>query len=292
MKQNQFLEVYSKFLQKFLDPRQPLKIVFDCSNGAAGLILKKFTTNNSKLKIYFINENPDGRFPGHGPDPLKKEKWKAFRDLRFAVRKYKADLGAVFDADADRVFFVDNLTRPVEPDIAARLLIWRLRPQKIVIDVRAGWLLRKFRISNFEFRFFESKVGHSFIERKMVAEQADFGAEHSGHYYFKKFFYLDSGILAAIEVINAVSRLPYKFSDFVDLLPPYYRREIDFPLNQLRYKTQAGLLKKLGRLRMEFPDWWFNLHFSETEPLLRLDVEAVEKFQLQKQILKLKKILL
>lgn len=253
-KQNQFLEIYSKFLQKFLDPKKPLKVVFDCPNIVAETILKKLF-QKSKIKVFF--------------------------------KKNKADLSAVFDADADRVYFIDNLGRFVDSDIISRLLIWRLRPQKIVIDVRAGWLLK-----NLKLKIFPSKVGHLFIERKMVAERADFGAEHSGHYYFKKFFYLDSGILAAIEVINAVSRLPYKFSDFVDLLPQYYRQEIDFPLNQLKYKTKAGLLKKLGRLRMEFPDWWFNLHFSQTEPLLRLDIEAAEKSQLQKQILKLKKILL
>jgi phosphomannomutase len=269
MKPNQFLEVYSKFLRKFLRPprlarqwsrsARTLKVVFDCPNIVAKNIIRK-VFQQSKIKVFFKKNS-------------------------------KADLIVSFDLDADRAFFVDNLGRAVDSDIITRLLIWYLKPQKIVIDMRAGWLIRKFRISNFEFRIFESRVGHPFIEKKMVFKQADFGVERSGHYYFKKFFYLDSGILAAIEVINAVSRLPYKFSDFVDLLPQYYRQEINFPLNQLSSKTKADLIKK-SDWRREFPNWWFSLHLSETEPLLRLDIEAVEKSQLQKQILKLKKILL
>lgn len=273
MKQNRFLEIYSKFLQKFLDPKKPLKVVFDCPNVVAKNIIRK-SFQKSKIKVFF--------------------------------EKNKADLNISFDIDADRAVFIDNLGRAVDPDVIARLLIWRLRPKKIVIDVRAGWLLRKLKTKNLKLKTIESQIGHSFFERKMVSRQADFGAEHSGHYYFKKFFYLDSGILAAIEVINAVSRLPYKFSDFVDLLPLSYRREINFHLNQLKYKTPASLFKKIERvykkqvvkvshldeLRMEFSDWWFNLHLSETESLLRLNIEALEKSQLQKQVFKLKKTIL
>lgn len=139
----------------------------------------------------------------------------------------------------------------------------------------------------------------------MREKKADFGAEHSGHYYFKEFFGLDSGILAAIEVINAVSRLPYKLSDFVDLLPPYHRWGMDFPLTQFSPQTKSVLLKKIERayekravkishldgLTMEFAEWWFNLRFSQTEPLLRLNIEAVKKSKLQEQVFKLKKLL-
>jgi phosphomannomutase len=279
-RRNQFLEIYSKFLQQFLKPQKPLKVIFDCSNGTAGLVLKKLLkpktpalpAGRQNLKPIFINEKPDGNFP-------------AINQLRAAVKKNKADLGVIFDGDADRALFVDNKSHFIDSDAIARLLIWHLRPKKIVIDVRVGWLLRNLKI-------IESQVGHPFIEKKIVSEQADLGFEHSGHYYFKKFFYLDSGILAALEVINAVSRLPYKFSDFVDLLPRYYRQEINFPLNQLKYKTPASLSKRFGGLRKEFSDYWFNFHFSQTEPLLRLDIEAVDKPQLQKQILKFKKILL
>lgn len=143
----------------------------------------------------------------------------------------------------------------------------------------------------------------------MREEKADFGAEHSGHYYFKQFFYLDSGILAAIEVINALSKLPYKISDFVDLLPQYYRSEIDIKYKVESIKDKENLLKKiegkylllntkylirishLDGLTMEFPEWWFNLRFSQTEPLLRLNVEAAEKSKLQEKVFRFKKLL-
>ena len=303
-----YFHLYFSFLKKFYSPNpdKKLKVVFDCSNGTAGLILEKFTTNHSKLKIYFINDKPDGYFPAHGPNPLKPG---AVKQLQAAVEKNKADLGIIFDADADRVFFVDDKSRFIDPDAVARLLIWHLKPKKVIIDVSAGWLVKKLKI-------IESKVGHYFIKQKMRKENADFGAEHSGHYYFKEFFGLDSGILAAIEVINAVSRLPYKLSDFVELLPKYYRQEINIRRQTSNFKCQE-LLKKIedyyklkalpGRqagerykllrisrldgLTMEFSDWWLNLRFSNTEPLLRLNVEAQSKFKLQEQIFKLKKLL-
>ena len=296
-----YFHLYFSFLKKFYSPNpdKKLKVVFDCSNGTAGLILEKFTTNHSKLKIYFINDKPDGYFPAHGPNPLKPG---AVKQLQAAVEKNKADLGIIFDADADRVFFVDDKSRFIDPDAVARLLIWHLKPKKVIIDVSAGWLVKKLKI-------IESKVGHYFIKQKMRKENADFGAEHSGHYYFKEFFGLDSGILAAIEVINAVSRLPYKLSDFVEFLPKYYRSEINLKCKAESIKHKENLLKKiegknllinakylirishLDGLTMEFSDWWFNLRFSNTEPLLRLNVEAKSQFKLQEQIFKLKKLL-
>jgi len=261
MKSSYFINLYSQFLKKFLKPARPLKIVFDYSNGTAEMVLKKLKINNSKEK--------------------------------------QADLGVIFDGDGDRALFVDDKGRSVDPDAVARLLIWYLRPRKIVISAVVGQLVRKFRV-------FETPVGHIFIAKKMMAEKADLGIEHSGHYYFKKFFYLDSGILAAIEVINAVSRLPYKFSDFVDLLPASYRREINFPTEKIKslekienyfnLKPNTYNLKpkinRLDGLKIEFPDWWFNLRPSQTEPLWRLDIEAQDKNKLQAEILNLEKILL
>ncbi|MDP3052797.1 MAG: hypothetical protein Q8N22_02495 [bacterium] len=298
MNQNQFLESYSKFLQKFLKlqkpPRlagqwsrlaRPLKVVFDCSNGVAGLVLKKIKSPlNSKFII--LNSEPDGDFPAHGPNPSKPG---ATKQLQAAVKKHKADLGIIFDADGDRMLCVDNKSRFVDPEVSARLLIWHLKPKKIIIDTTTGWLVKK--LATYNQKLITSKVGQYFIKQKMRAENADFGAERSGHYYFREFFGLDSGILAAIEVINAVSELPYKLSDFVDFLPQYYRSEIDISVNQRNqrqsalllkkieqtYKNQALKISRLDGLTMEFADWWFNLRFSQTEPLLRLNIEALEK---------------
>jgi len=305
-----YIKIYSNFLKKFLNSRKPLKVIFDCSNGTTGLVLKKIFSKYKLLTTYYLNDNPDGNFPAHGPNPSAKN---AINQIKKEVLRQKADLGAIFDADGDRIFFVDNLGHLIDPDVIARLLIWRLNPKKVVIDVRAGWLIKnlKSQISQPKeenLKIIESKIGHYFIKKLMRKINADFGAERSGHYYFPaqngKKFYFDSGILAAIEIINAISELPYSLADFNDLLPQYYRsEEINIKSQISNLKSQKLLFKKienyfklqttnykllttnhLDGLTMEFNPsagsgqaWWFNLRPSNTESLLRLNIEAINK---------------
>lgn len=287
---NKYQKPYVIFLKKFLVLQKPLKIVFDCSNGSIGPIVRQLIINNRQLITKIINEKPDGNFPAHGPDPSAQN---ATSDFKKAVLKNKADLGVIFDADGDRVFFMDDKGRILDTDIAANLLIIYLQPKKIIINTPIGWLIRK------NFKFFESKVGRSYLEKMMEEKDADFGVEYSGHYYFKNFFYRDSGIMAAIEFINAVSKLPYKLSDFVDLSPQYFRTEINLRLttNNLQqklekikkaYKDRVVKTSKKDGLFMEFKDFWFCIRPSNTEPLLRIYAEATNKQALDKQ----KKILL
>ncbi len=302
-----YFRLYSFFLKKFYspNPNKKLKVVFDCSNGTSGIVLEelflksKIKNQKSKFKFILINEKPDGNFPAHGPDPLKPG---AVKQLQAAVKKNKADLGIIFDADGDRMFCIDDKSRFVEPDAIARLLVWQLKPKKIIIDVSTGWLVKKIKNQKSKIKIIESRVGHFFIKQKMRTENADFGAENSGHYYFKKFFGLDSGILAAIEVINTISKLPYRLSDFVELLPKYYHQEINIGLKQVKpanllktveqaYQKEAVKISNLDGLIMEFPDWWFNLRFSQTEPLVRLNIETAEKSKLQEEVSKLKNYL-
>jgi len=294
-----FLNLYTRFLRKFFKIKKPLKAVFDCSNGTAGLILKNFLKPKTQnLKPIFINQTPDGNFPAHGPNPLGPG---ALKQLRAAVKKQRADLGVIFDVDGDRIFIIDDQSRFVNPDIVAWLLIWHLEPKKVIIDARFGWLVKKFQVSSSKFQVFESKVGHYFIEKLIREKKADFGAEQSGHYYFKKFFNADSGILAAIEIINAVSRLPYKLSELIEFLPAYYRSgELNFPVKQIKqkerlmnrlkkeYQHKAVKISELDGLKMEFNPpagkWWFNIRPSNTEPLIRLNIEAVSKKILDQKI--------
>lgn len=295
-----YIKTYADFLKKFLNPQRQLKVVFDCSNGTAGPIIKRLTTDDQRLTTYFINDKMDGDFPAHGPNPLKKG---ALNDLRTAIKKYKADLGVIFDADADRVFFLDNKGEFVNPDAIARLLIWRLKPKKTIIDIRTGWLVKKYRVSSIKYQ--TSRVGHYFIKKLMRKIKADFGAEYSGHYYFpvktgEEIAYIDSGILAAIGTINAVSELPYKLSDFIDLLPQYYRSgEINIKTNkesgimnfgyllkkiENRFKNKATKISHLDGITMEFENYWFNLRPSNTESLLRLNIETENKNLLRQKI--------
>lgn len=300
-----YIKIYANFLKKFLEPQRKLKVVFDCSNGTAGLVLKNLLKPKiQSLSPILINEKPDGNFPAHGPNPLVPG---ALKQIRKTVIKHKADFGVIFDADADRVFFIDNLGKFINPDIIARLLIWRLKPKKTIIDIRTGWLVRKLttddrRPTTNSSQFTISKAGHYFIKKLMRKIGADFSAEYSGHYYFKNFFYADSGILVAIEIINAVSKLPYRLSDFVDLLPRYHRSdELNFEIKndeerlmkkaEKTYKTEATKISKLDGLTMEFSDWWFNLRLSNTEPLARLNIETTSKNLLNRKIKEFKKLI-
>ncbi len=306
-----YLNLYTSFLKKFLRPAKPLKIVFDCSNGTTGLILKNLFKLLNFKTFKLINSIPDGNFPGHGPNP-----WAggAMNQLKKEVLCQKADLGIIFDADGDRVFFINNLGRAVEPDIIARLLIRQSQPKKVVYDIRTGWLVKNLesRISNL--KIIKSRVGHYFIKKLMRETGADLGVEKSGHYYFKKFFYCDAGILTAIKIINAVSRLPYSLADFSDLLPQYYRSveinvraDLRGPNVDLReklkkienyFKNQTASRLKisyLDGLTMEFNPptggWWFNLRSSNTEPLIRLNIEAEDQKILEKKKKELIKLL-
>lgn len=286
-----YIKIYSDFLKKFLKPKRKLKVIFDCSNGIAGLIIKELFKTNSLINYKLINYIPDGNFPAHGPNPSKKG---AFKDLRSTILKNKADFGAIFDADADRAFFIDNRGRFIDPDIITKLLIWQLNPKKIVIDIRTGWLIKKYQLSIINYQI--SKVGHLYIKKLMRKTGADFGAERSGHYYFKRdALYFDSGILTAVETINAVSRLPYSLADFNDLLPQYYRsgeinikHQTDIKYQNLFKKIEKYLksqntkykilnINYLDGLTMEFPEWRFNLRPSNNEQFLRLNIEADNK---------------
>ncbi len=294
-----FTNTYTKFLSGFLRIKSPLKAVFDCSNGPASLILSGIRAKG--LKISVINGKIDGRFPAHGPNPLVSG---AMNDVEKAVIKEKADLGVIFDADADRVFFIDDKGCPVYPDEVVYLLSREFSGQPIAIDVRMGYLIRKSKI-----KFFESKVGHFFFKNLMRRKKISFGSEISGHYYFAWKFggknsYYDSGVRGAIEMINQVSALKEAnrtLSDFLSGLPKYYRSgEINFRAKNQKlvlkavekfYAKSAGKIFHLDGLSMDFDSerggWRFNIRPSNTEPYLRLNIEASTKKTLdekQKQI--------
>lgn len=286
-----YIKIYADFLKKRLHPDKKLKVVFDCSNGTTGLVLKELFKTNHLINYKLINQTPDSNFPAHGPNPLASN---ALNQLQQEVKKQKADLGIIFDADGDRVFFIDNIGRFIDSDVIVRFLIRHLNPKKIVIDMRTGWLIK--RLMTNDLRLTTSKAGHYFIKKLMQEIKADFGAEKSGHYYFpiknrENISYIDSGILTAIEVINAISKLPYSIDSFNDLLPQYYRSgeiNIELPAENLEmqnifkkieenFKNQFSnqlQISYLDGLTIESEDWWFNLRPSNTEPVIRLNIEA------------------
>lgn len=298
-KNNKFINLYANFLNRFLNPQKPIRIIFDCSSGSTGPIVEKLLkANNSKLKAKIINGIPNGNFPAHSPDPLELN---ATKQLQKEVLKNKADLGIIFDGDGDRVIFIDNKGLRVDPDIISKLIIWETRPQKVVVEPTTSWIVTKTNILNSKFLILNSKVGHYFIKKMMRQNKADLGTERSGHYYFKNFFYADSGILAAIYTINAVSKLPYKLSDFVNLSPKYFRKEINIKINESKkliervnkhYSKLAIHISRIDGLTMEFPDWWFNIRLSNTEPLIRVNIESLSKEVLNNKVKKLASLLI
>lgn len=218
--------------------------------------------------------------------------------LQKKVLSERGDVGIIFDADADRAFFVDDKGRMIDPDAIAYLLLWSLRPKQFISEVKAGWLVKQQPLGA---KRIESKTGHYFFKQAMRKGNAEFGHEESGHYYFKEFFYCDSGIMATIEVLNAIVKLPYRLSEFVDLLPATYKSvEINFPvplekhiavlkLIESAFTSDAIRTSKLDGVTLEFknPEWWFNLRFSNTEPLARLRIEAQNKQVYDTQLKKL-----
>ena len=281
-----YLNSYADFLKKFYSPRGK-KIIFDCSNGTVGPIFKKLGVK------FLVNDRPDGNFPAHGPDPMKPE---ALQDISEAVKENKADLGVIFDADGDRVFFMDDLRRGVDPDIVA-VLIGKNFKGPVILDVRSGYLPREL-LKNVK----DCRVGHFFIKKMMAKIKAGFAAESSGHYYFPLGggAYFDSGILAALHLINS---LPPKLSEFIYGLHHYFKTgELNFKIKdktgimksiEKRFQKEAAKTSKIDGIKMEFksPDWWFSVRPSNTEDLLRLNLEAKDEEIFEEKTKELRKFL-
>ena len=284
-----YVNLYVNFLKRFFNLKSPVKVVFDCSNGTTGPILRQLISNNQQLTTVFINEKPNGNFPAHSPNPLARGATKQLKDR---VIKEKADLGVLFDADGDRVVFIDNRGREVEPVLIFCLLASLFRPPYLV-STSAGatvinWLKPGLKI-------IETESGHYAVKKMMLRHRAEFAIEHSSHYYFEKFYHADSGILAAIFVLNEVSRLKKEGNSFADwrkILPVYYRlqektfktRDKDQTLTRVgRFYQGRVKISKLDDLSVTGKDFWLNLRKAETEPGLRLNLAAKTKEALSRE---------
>ncbi|MDD5547815.1 MAG: hypothetical protein PHN74_02905 [Candidatus Pacebacteria bacterium] len=281
-KRYQFL--YISFLKKFLKLKRPVKVVFDCSNGTTGLVLKKLFP-----RAIFINNKLNGNFPAHGPDPMAGG---AMEQLQSAVKKHKADLGIIFDSDGDRVFFADDKGKTIDAEDAAFILAENYK-QPFVISADYGYRMKQYKT-------IISKVGRYFLKKKMIDKKASFGAERSGHYYFKDFNYSDSGIFAAIQMINFISGKNEKIPDYLNKLPKLYRFSKNFKVSDKEkiinraekfYKNKKIKVSSPDGLVVEAKDFRFCLRPSNTENLVRLNAEALSKEALSRGIKELKQIL-
>ena len=265
---------------------QRRRVVIDAANGMAGVMLPPVLERIPIDAVPYFFE-PDGSFPNHEPNPLLPEN-REFVIGR--VREDDADLGTAFDGDADRCFFIDDTGEFVPGDFVTALLAESMLEKnpgaKIIYDVRASWAVPE-TIQRAGGIPLVNRVGHAFIKQRMREEDAAFAGEVSGHYYFRDFFQADSGVIPFLLVLELVSKRGKTLSE---LLRPYRERffltgEINVPVADVAVKLQEikerfgaeGKVSHLDGISIEAEDWHLNVRPSNTEPLLRLNLEALSQ---------------
>jgi phosphomannomutase len=279
------LEEFATHVRSFVDVRnfKPLKVVADTANGMGGLIAPEvFAGLPFELEILYAEL--DGSFPNHPADPIKVEN---LADLRSLILSSHADVGLAFDGDADRVFLVDELGEPISGStttaIVAAAMLERYPGSKILYNLICSHSVPEIIIERGGVPI-RTRVGHSFIKAVMAETGAIFGGEHSGHYYFRENFRADSGIIAALVVLEALSKAGVPLSQ---LRTPFERysdsgeinTEVPDPVRVVgevgeHYRAEGAGIDDLDGITVDFGEWWFNLRPSNTEPLLRLNLEA------------------
>jgi phosphomannomutase len=291
-----FVEHILSFIKK--EKMKPFKIVIDAGNGMAGKIVPQlFSYLPCKLIPMFFEL--DGSFPNHPASPIEPEN---IAPLRERVLAEKADLGAAFDGDADRMFLVDENANPLGGDmvtaLVAKSLLRKEKGATILYNLICSKTVPQV-IRNQGGKAIRTRVGHALIKPLMRKHDAVFGGEHSGHFYFKNNWFADSGLIALVVCLELISEEGQPLSALVDSIDSYFRsgeinsRVDDIPdkLRQIEKHFYGGKIDHLDGLTIDFDQWWFNLRPSNTEPLLRLNVEATSKDILQRKTDELLKLI-
>jgi len=278
-------DAWAERVLSFVDPTKigELRVVVDAANGMAGAMLP-LVLDPLAVEVVPCFFEPDGTFPDHEPNPLLPE------NREFIVSKTleeRADLGVAFDGDADRCFFVDDTGEFVPGDfvtaLLARSFLARERGAKVIYDVRASWAVPE-TIEAAGGVPLVNRVGHAFIKQRMRKEDAVFAGEVSGHYYFRDFYRADSGVIPFLLVLQLISESGQKLSEILRPFRERYfisgelnTRVADVPLKLQELKERfgrEGRVSHLDGVSIEADDWHFNVRPSNTEPLLRLNLEA------------------
>jgi phosphomannomutase len=277
------LDAYVDHVLRFVDvpAMRPLTIVTDTANGMGGLVAPA-VLSRLPVTVHRLFPELDGTFPNHPADPIDP---KNQVDLKAAVLEHGADIGLAFDGDADRVFLVDERADGVSGSIVtalvAKALLRRNPGASVVYNLICSWTVPEVILEEGG-KPVRTRVGHSFIKQVMAETNAIFGGEHSGHYYFRDNYFADSGLIAAVVALGELSSAGVALSE---LLAPFRRyaasgeinTRVDDPGGRIEAVAAAlddGKQDRLDGLTVEFPDWWCNVRASNTEPLLRLNVEA------------------
>jgi phosphomannomutase len=271
---------------------RPLKVVIDAGNGMGGYTAPAVfqRLNAEVVEMYF---ELDGTFPNHEANPIEPSN---LVDLQKAVKKSKADIGLAFDGDADRCFLVDEKGQLVNPSALTALIatreLKRYPASNIIYNLISSRSVKEV-VTEHGGTAIRSRVGHSYIKKLMAETNAVFGGEHSGHFYFRDFWKADSGMLAALHAIAALGESNVPLSQ---LLTPFNRYHSSGEINSTVSDAQAAMdiieekygkldgveVDHLDGLTINGDNWWFNLRASNTEPLLRLNVEASTEARMKK----------
>ncbi|HEX2433095.1 MAG TPA: phosphomannomutase/phosphoglucomutase [Gaiellaceae bacterium] len=267
-----------------VDAIRPLRVVIEAANGMAGVMLPPVLERLPQVDSVRYYFEPDGTFPNHEPNPLLPENREFVMERTKAER---ADFGVAFDGDADRCFFIDDTGEFVPGDFVTALLAESILEKepgaKIIYDVRASWAVPD-TIKRAGGIPLMNRVGHAYIKLRMREEGAVFGGEVSGHYYFRDFYQADSGAIPFLLMLELVSRKGQKLSEILQPLRERYfiTGELNTPVSDVALKLQElkerfaseGKVSHLDGISVDAEDWHFNVRPSNTEPLLRLNLEA------------------
>ncbi len=295
---------YIDFLMKYKGDYSNLKIAMDCSNGMSSLYVKDVYGSQPS----YIFDTLDGRFPNHEPNPLIPKNVEPLKEL---VRKTGADVGVIYDGDADRVMFVDEKARFVAPDLVIALMAYYFcdergeKAPRVLQEIRSSKAVGEF-LADYGAEMHTWRVGRAFAAPKLREIDGLWGGELAGHYYFKDFFYSDSGMLASIIVLRIVSALKKQgrtLSGEIDKLTRYRNSgEINFRVEDKKGAMDAvrdffcaqarpDVFMDFDGYRAEYPDWWFNIRPSNTEPYLRFICEATTDEVLNEKIAQVQEII-
>ena len=275
---------YKNHILKFLRPNiKKIKVAVDAFNGMAGKMIPAIFSN-LPIEIIPLNFEHTGKFK-HDPNPLIK---KYLSEVKKAVKQKKCDFGVCFDGDADRLMMVDEKGRPISCDLLTAMMVPYFLEKKpkavIVYDLRSSWVVRE-EILKYGGTPRRERVGHAFMKKAMRDSHAVFGGELSGHFYYSDNYYTDSAMITLVHVMNIVSKAGVPISKLIKPLQRYTGSgELNFEIedkqakmNEIAKRYSDGRVDELDGVTVGYKDWWFNCRPSNTEPLLRLIVEADSK---------------
>jgi phosphomannomutase len=290
------LDAYVDHVMSFIDPSivKPFNVVLDAGSGMGGLVAPKLF-ERLRCRTTRLCFDIDGRFPNHEANPLIEENRV---DVTQQVLAEKADIGIAWDGDADRCFFIDGAGEFISGDFITALLaeafLMKHPGSTIIYDLRASYAVRDV-VARYGGTSLMNRVGHAFFKRRMRETNAIFGGEVTGHYYFRDNFYADNGFIPALLILELMSKKGQSLRELLEPLRAKYfisgeintklatMAAVPAKLDQIAARYSDGRQYALDGISVEYPDWHFNVRPSNTEPLLRLNLEAQTESLMQKR---------